>query len=558
MVDFVFSQNNVTDEYKNIYNSVEKKPSVSDALKQDKVIEKLKRVGIWQKTDLFSILSSDSEDIALTNWKNVNNKFSKVGNPVFEKYLGYRSSPNNYIDTNFNPFLVNPNVSDFSFIACSSDYYSSDAGYLAGAKDKITSDHLLVRPRATAATCEMFTNKSTAINPGNGSNTEALINGTKGYFGFTSYENRYIVHKRVSDNVIAGQATQNKVVDNNIIIGGYIKGATANIGTCRCSFIFIGRGLNPLEVNTLIEIIEDYQYSVGSPIYNYNVSYDSKTKISVSTFLNTHDSLYPYNTEVIHPSVKYFNEKVHGSHWWQANTPYPLSDGSCELPSVFISDDGVDWVPSSPSSSPIFPYDGSHWYSDTELHYEDNEFVLFFRNVKFPPDFESKISYITSTDGKTWDKDNISVVFEDELALTPSIINNGNEYRMYYLASGNVIKYCTSQTLKGVYSNSQAINSSRSYSTLFHISALFYNGFYYIALGRGDGIYILKSPDGINFNEHQQTPTIARSIEWEFENDKYYRPCFCIENGNVWIYYSMRAPEDQLGSNYCGRQLVHL
>lgn len=120
---------------------------------------------------------------------------------------------------------------------------------------------------------------------------------------------------------------------------------------------------------------------------------------------------YDGSGNVTHPSVVDMGRRWNGYRWWLADTPYPNKDPAYENPSIWGSNDRVNWeVPpglTNPiDTSPRFD-DGrpeTAFNSDPDLVWdpEGQRLVCYWRDADSEQASSLDFCAATSTDGSTW------------------------------------------------------------------------------------------------------------------------------------------------------------
>ena len=109
-----------------------------------------------------------------------------------------------------------------------------------------------------------------------------------------------------------------------------------------------------------------------------------------------------------HPSVVYKEDGLFGHRYWLAQTPYPIADRApyrdrYELPAVYYSDDGINWLPISDTPlddlTELEIRDGCY-FSDPHLIIKDKQLELFYRFTS--PDKIIVLYKRISTNGFVW------------------------------------------------------------------------------------------------------------------------------------------------------------
>jgi hypothetical protein len=95
-------------DYQNVLNYATTQgytlPSLSQQVKQNKLLVDLKNAGVWSKLDTFAVFATDGNiNFALIDWKRLI-QYTAVNSPTFSSNIGFAgNSTSAYINTNFNP-----------------------------------------------------------------------------------------------------------------------------------------------------------------------------------------------------------------------------------------------------------------------------------------------------------------------------------------------------------------------------------------------------------------------------------------------------------------------
>lgn len=171
--------------------------------------------------------------------------------------------------------------------------------------------------------------------------------------------------------------------------------------------------------------------------FDFDISdYENTQKklLSISTYVTGND-------EVVHPAVHYFPNKWNGWKYWMVITPYPNSDNSFENPSLYVSNDGIDWSVPSGVSNPIIPAPSSGYNSDPELCFLNGRLYLLYRLVQNG----DKFLLSSSIDGVNWSSPEVVLTENDtgERMMSPSVLINSDGIHIYYFQVGdpNEVRY---------------------------------------------------------------------------------------------------------------------
>lgn len=118
---------------------------------------------------------------------------------------------------------------------------------------------------------------------------------------------------------------------------------------------------------------------------------------------------YDGSGDIVHPSVVDMGADWNGYRWWRADTPYSgVNATAIENPSIWGSNDRVNWEVPSGLTNPIAPWPGEatlnyDWFnSDTELVWdaESSRLVCVWR--EYEPGYGLTFWAAYSTNGSTW------------------------------------------------------------------------------------------------------------------------------------------------------------
>lgn len=110
---------------------------------------------------------------------------------------------------------------------------------------------------------------------------------------------------------------------------------------------------------------------------------------------------------IVHPCVRYFPDGQWGYLWWAVATPYFNSDNQVENPCLYVSDDGINFVPAPGVTNPLRPAPPGGYNSDTHLVVgPDGRMHIFYRAFSAP---EETIRVFSSSDGVTWSGDTVII-----------------------------------------------------------------------------------------------------------------------------------------------------
>jgi hypothetical protein len=144
----------------------------------------------------------------------------------------------------------------------------------------------------------------------------------------------------------------------------------------------------------------------------------------------------------VHPDVVYIAQGfgAAGARYWMAMTPYPYAQDRFENPSVYASDDGLNWH--VPGTNPVAcpPARAGDHLSDTDMLFVDGKLRLYYRESIYSQTPEQHRLYVTeSADGVRWSEPRL-VLSSQEFLLSPSVLatRDGGGFVMWEVSS-NVI-----------------------------------------------------------------------------------------------------------------------
>lgn len=267
---------------------------------------------------------------------------------------------------------------------------------------------------------------------------------------------------------------------------------------------------------------------------------------------------YEGSGQTIHPSMLYFKDGWNGYNFWLGITPYPNSNDAAENPSVFASNDGINWV--VPYSTPN-PLDrttdvNTYYLSDTQLVYRKdlNRLEIWYRKYSSKTSLVQEVIYRrTTTDGSTWtDVEELHSITggNGAVLLSPTAIYEDGIYKIW-VSGYNDICYYTSTDGK----NWNLVNSAvlpRS-TAGFHIAVTRTNNGY-VMLGHlqgssptdksAQGIVYTFSEDGINWGEPKKILTVSNNAD-AFDYNQLYRPQLTVGDGKYYLVYSGRNNKNE-------------
>jgi hypothetical protein len=265
--------------------------------------------------------------------------------------------------------------------------------------------------------------------------------------------------------------------------------------------------------------------------YTWDGTNDEKHHMATMLNIETYDG----SDESVHPSVVYVPGGLGGYNWWMIVTPYPNSNDQVENPSVFASNNGIDWEVPSGVTNPIFgpTADSGSFLADPCLLIIDNhgqkELWLYWLYVHQTNDV-IEVRHSRSTDGVTWDSEQtvIATTFAAGF-VSPALFHDGSKFVMLSVHRENrVIERRTS--IDGVNWSSATSPTVNGLGSRFpwHMDAEMIGSTVYILLTSvptetgitGGRIHLASSSDGgatINVNDFltEEVRTFEDNIQYQ-------------------------------------------
>lgn len=267
---------------------------------------------------------------------------------------------------------------------------------------------------------------------------------------------------------------------------------------------------------------------------------------------------YEGSGQTIHPSMLYFKDGWNGYNFWLGITPYPNSNDAAENPSVFASNDGINWVVPYNTPNPLDRTTdvNTYYLSDTQLVYRKDldRLEIWYRKYSSTTSLVQEVIYRrTTTDGSTWtDVEELHSITggNGAVLLSPTAIYEDGIYKIW-VSGYNDICYFTSIDGK----NWNLVNSAilpRS-TAGFHIAVTRTNNGY-VMLGHlqgtspsdksAQGIVYTFSEDGINWGEPKKILTVSNNAD-AFDYNQLYRPQLTVGDGKYYLVYSGRNNKNE-------------
>lgn len=215
--------------------------------------------------------------------------------------------------------------------------------------------------------------------------------------------------------------------------------------------------------------------------------------------------------QTCHPSVLYFPDKWNGWEYWMCHTPYPWGNEAHEDPNIAVSHDGNTWQVPAGLTNPLDDQTGAPNPHNSDGHLvmlDDGRMMLTWRMVDRPNQDTNIFYQRISSDGVTWTpKAEIFRATPTTGFVSQALVRSGSTWRMYAIATGELIYYESSATIPGpadwgnrVTCNTTAWGNARRW---WHVDVQFTAGKWWLIVNdvrRGstaDGnLYLGTSADG--------------------------------------------------------------
>lgn len=241
--------------------------------------------------------------------------------------------------------------------------------------------------------------------------------------------------------------------------------------------------------------------------------------------------------QAIHPSVKYFKDRLFNYKFWMAYTPYPNTDATHENPSITVSQNGMNWIDAPGISNPLdkpslIIGEGLNYFSDTHFVYNSDlrRLEIWYRGVTTGT---KEIIYRKwSTNGTTWSEREELMRSEggDTNLVCPTVVYENGVYNIWVQQDRARIRYFTSAD--GTNWNFVANTNINTW----HFDILKTSkGYEFVGT---NGVYAI-SQDKINFTGQKVVMPNGNRFSWD--KGGVYKPCLVDVDGIYYYYYSTQA-----------------
>lgn len=245
------------------------------------------------------------------------------------------------------------------------------------------------------------------------------------------------------------------------------------------------------------------------------------SSFNAQTYIDSFDNQY----EMLHPSLKFFEDGWNGWKYWLVYTPMPTNKSPYtdryECPCIAVSNDLLNWQTPVGLKNPIIDLNEEEierkdYFSDPSMVINNNVMEIWYRKTNGSNPNITDIYRISSTDGVNWtniekvvDSQNVNNGLGEGLNNTmrsQQILYENGEYISYYgghQSGAGVVVTKTNNPSTGIWSTPVKINFiDAPYDfTVWHFGLIKENKYYYMIAY--DSVYkrlvYFKSDDGLNF-----------------------------------------------------------
>ncbi|MFQ6048502.1 MAG: hypothetical protein ACE5K7_03985 [Phycisphaerae bacterium] len=252
---------------------------------------------------------------------------------------------------------------------------------------------------------------------------------------------------------------------------------------------------------------------------------------------------------VIHPDVLIFQQPWHGHTMWMAATPYRCAD--YENPSIFVSEDGIQWVVPEGLTNPLVPdpnpEEPADCNSDTDIVYDPGTDTLhvYYREW-LKSIWTVRIRRLSSADGVVWSGPvTVMTLSFTEDAISPAVIRRPDDWAMWarHGAGGVALR-----------SSSDGLNWSEpvlfdiplpSGFSVWHLDVTcvpqFQSYWALINTVPYQNLYLAFSRDGLTWRTYEE-PVLSPGPPGSWDEDHIYRSSLIYDPDRdvVRIWYSAR------------------
>jgi hypothetical protein len=267
-------------------------------------------------------------------------------------------------------------------------------------------------------------------------------------------------------------------------------------------------------------------------------------------------STYDGSGQITHPDVVSFDKPWNGFRHWMAATPYPERDASYENPSLFVSNDGINWSVPEGVSNPVAKPPANAYLSDPDIIYRPSFGLrLYYRLVDKS---HNRILFIQSKNGREWTAPVETVAVPNHHLISPAVTALKTQYVMYsvkLLDNGRDTIVERRKSKDGIrWSSPETVSvlGSRD-KTIWHLDASFLperKEFWLLFYSYPSGsLYLAVSKDGLRFRTLPVPLLTGREKPDAWDRGTYwdsglYRSTFQVNGkGEFLLWYTGTQPK---------------
>ena len=258
---------------------------------------------------------------------------------------------------------------------------------------------------------------------------------------------------------------------------------------------------------------------------------------------------YDGSNQVVHPDIL-----VKDNTFYLVITPYPYSNHDYENPSLFISQNGIEFHPPKGVTNPIMAKQDQGHNDDPDILFDSKKQMFYLYYLETRRYSHQHVVLLNSTDGVNWSQTNcIEYLFRkgDPFIVSPSVIKKDKDYRMFYVDITKIphkIRYIKSSDGKSWNSGKPyRIRSDYPFSfSPWHIDLFEHNDKYYMLVNGYWGVlwhkqylYLAVSDNLVDWHFRKE-PIISPSKAF-YNSAKIYRSTGLIHNNNMFIWFSFKT-----------------
>jgi glycosyltransferase involved in cell wall biosynthesis len=145
-----------------------------------------------------------------------------------------------------------------------------------------------------------------------------------------------------------------------------------------------------------------------------------------------------------HPDVLHIPEGLGKGGWryWMALTPYPHAIDRYENPSIYASQDGLNWVAPGPNPVIAPPRGRTDHLSDVDIIFTGGKLRLYYRESIYSRNpAEQNILVTESSDGVSWSSPRVVLSSSDDLLCSPAVVEFDDRFVLWEISADQIRRY---------------------------------------------------------------------------------------------------------------------